>query len=332
MALVDLTKEYIINKIKAKLKEILLHDTHIYTKFEKSQRTFLANVGAGNKEIDLVNGGICWGISAKWCQRWVGDKKGFKATKKYAWTLANFFDDVPLDPTVHATLDPIRFQKKSNEMFVLMQLQNTAGESGGALKEAGGRLALAMRMHTPQENVTKAKNYNILQGNKKIGTTPLKGPNEISNVVFKSTQRDKHYDNANDYINKAVAKYADLFLDPRDYFEIKRTGKIDYCDGAQERVLSSVMDQIITSLDNGKYFGAHPVAFIVSWRAPKSGHAMASAYDQQEDLWYFMDPNYGEWRGTQEYIRKIIALLASLYSLTANRPIQRWATQRLRHI
>lgn len=155
-------------------------------------------------------------------------------------------------------------------MFVLMHLQKTAGESGGALTSAGGRLALAMRMHAPQENTTKVKNYNILQGNKKIDTIPV-GPNEISNVIFarNQTERDKHYDNVNDYINKVVAKYADLFLDPVDYFKIKRTSKIHYCDGAQETALSSVVDQIIKSLDNGKYFGTHPVAFIVIWLAQK---------------------------------------------------------------
>lgn len=322
------TRKAILDIIKSNIKKIILHDRNIYTKFDKNQRTFLANqLGVTkdpNQEVDFVDGGICWGIAAKWCQRWVGDKKGFQATSKVDWTINNMFDA----PLLHHTPDALRFQKKSIEMFTLMKLQNTISLVGGSLRKVGGELALAMRIFTPDEELKNSKKYNLLMKEKKVGSTAKMGPNEVSEILFKSNQRDKVYANFNDYIEKVVAKYEKLFFDAREYIDYKRTGKIDHCDGAQEVFLRATIDKIIQKIeDDGKNFGNHPVAFIVSWSEKSGGHAMACAIDQNK--WYFMDPNYGEWRGSKEDIKDIILLLASLYSLSFK--IIKWSTHRLRH-
>ncbi len=326
------TRKAILDIIKSNIKKIILHDRNIYTKFDKNQRTFLANqLGVTkdpNQEVDFVDGGICWGITAKWCQRWVGDKRGFKETSKSNWNIANLFDeDIPR--LLHHTPDAIRFQKKSIEMFTLQKLQKTL-TGGGSLRKVGGELALAMRIFTSKEDKDKSKKYKLLEDGKIDGSTTKMGPNAITSILFKSNLRDKVYVDASDYIVKVVAKYDNLFLDKLDQVLYKRTGKIDYCDGAQEIFLSSTIDQIIKKIeDDGKNFGNHPVAFIVTWSRISGGHAMACAIDQ--DKWYFMDPNYGEWRGSKEFIRNIIALLASLYTLQPSKTITKWGTQRLRH-
>lgn len=209
-----------------------------------------------------------------------------------------------------------------------MKLQNTISLVGGSLRKVGGELALAMRIFTPDEELKNSKKYNLLMKEKKVGSTAKMGPNEVSEILFKSNQRDKVYANFNDYIEKVVAKYEKLFFDAREYIDYKRTGKIDHCDGAQEVFLRATIDKIIQKIeDDGKNFGNHPVAFIVSWSEKSGGHAMACAIDQNK--WYFMDPNYGEWRGSKEDIKDIILLLASLYSLSFK--IIKWSTHRLRH-
>ena len=46
----------------------------------------------------------------------------------------------------------------------------------------------------------------------------------------------------------------------------------------------------------------------------QGGHALALFYSDVDNYWYFIDPNYGEWRLLEHEMKKIFARVIALYT------------------
>lgn len=316
-----------IGEIQKKMKAVFRSKNNIYINFNNDQKTFLPLIDSPNSkdQVDFLGKGICWGISAKWCQRWVRGKEGFGARKIGELSTANMFSNGWDQP------DDVRFQKKSTEMFVLMKHQNTIGSMGGQLRLAGGFMQEAMTIFSDGD---QEKGYSTNSG--KTEKYTYRGA-----ATAIHTQRNQLAANKtepfNNYATRKAADYDDIMMSARSEFKLIHAYKRDMDIGPGEFTLITAIDNMLHRITSTPNYGKS--AFFVIWRAKneiivkrkkeevESGHAMAIAFSLNDQKWYFMDPNYGEWRGNYDFIRNVILLVFSFY--TVNNSIYQVASQRV---
>lgn len=307
--------EEIPKLIKRKVKSYILHVTNINVSFPESQRTFLPNYHDPSKpsvSIDLVNGGICWGISAKWCTRWVRGKKGFGA-KKTKYVVAPLFDQD--FGATYQTDDKDRFIKKSTEMFVLMHHQNLFFKKAGFMSDA-------MKMFLPTDEAS----HKIVGGSG--GKSILARNDAASKALSQSPTRVWNEDaNLHDYVTRIKPKYDGIQIDGQVNINDYTKGKKYYLVGPNSNEVKKTAEDFFQNANLHKTNGA----YMVYWDQAKvdggGGHAMAAAFDPLSNNWFFMDPNYGEWSGSFEKINNILKLIIALYSIECKPYL--WSSQRI---
>jgi hypothetical protein len=317
---IDMNEIYLSYKeipklIKTKIKSLMLHASNIGILFPESQRTFLTNYADPSNPkvvIDLVNGGICWGISAKWCTRWVSGKKGF-GVRKTKYVVAPLFDE-DFGKTYN-TDDKERFQKKATEMFVLMHHQNLFFKKAGFVGDA-------MKMFLPTDKKT-FKATGVAGAKMQLSTNDA-----AAKSLAQSPTRTWHEDsNLNSYISRIDVKYADIKIDGQVDISDHTNGQKYHLVGPNSSVVKATVDELFNNVSPHKATSA----FLIYWDQRKvdggGGHAMASAYDLLSNSWFFMDPNYGEWHGSFDKIKNVLKLIISLYSIECKPYL--WSSQRI---
>lgn len=230
---IKLSLEEIPKLIKRKVKSYILHVSNINVSFPESQQTFLPNYhdpSKPNVSIDLVNGGICWGISAKWCTRWVRGKKGFGA-KKIKYVVSPLFDDD--FGATYQTDDKERFHKKSTEMFVLMHHQNLFFKKAGFMSDA-------MKMFLS----TEAAAHNVVGASG--GKTTLARNDAAAKAFSQSPTRVWHEDSdLNDYITRINSKYVGVQIDGQVDIHDYTNGKKYYLVGPNSNEVKKTAEDFL---------------------------------------------------------------------------------------
>lgn len=269
--------------IKTKILTILKANSNHYWGDLGTQSAILPKVdtldnnGLQTTQIDILNGGICYGISVKWCSRWLKNKRGFGVAK-------NMNDDLL-----------IRLRAKTPEMFLLMHNQSKLVDHGGYLADALDR--------GNSTNITRV-NYGprTLSHNEAAEAAHNTFTKGRTHEIFINSIQAKENKNRmnNAYIEKAVffkTKFENSrFLGPLDQ-------RVAFLEG-----------DILTQLDDCEMVN-YPQACLIGWltKDKKGGHALAGS--AKDGTYIFMDPNFGEWHLNRQNMSIILRMIICLYFL-----------------
>lgn len=249
---------------------------NLKVQYNNSQNTFLDPKSYG---FDYVGSGICWGIACYWCAEY----------------LSNSNDIIQANSTQNQIKKYIvSRQNRAIDMFILMHNQNTILQEGGCLSRDGGLLGAGFAK--PDGNEKKI----FTQGTKPV----LMSYQQASrNILAKIDPNER----LTTYAEERAKSYANLLLEKS--FKIKPIKKLKYVGPEHTEVQQTIKDLKAEASIN-KYNSAK----LVYWKSTSGGHAMSWATSKLDS--YFMDPNFGDWVGTEAYIENVIKLIISYYSFS----------------
>jgi len=258
-------------------------------------------------DSQILDKGACFGIATKWAARWVLDGKVSYAISGQGQTV--LVDQRNLG----------RIHRKSPEIYALQKKQHAlrAGGNVGQIISAPfvAQPAAPINIFAPILALQNTQNAQAINTN--LDTLYKNRPAGSAQSVQQATVRQ--------HLDVKAIKYDLLQTTARRDFQAERFFSCNWNDNVVRRTFDSIFAYINASAGNGRS------AFLVSWSAREpeqsryngegGGHAMACfKYDLQR--WFFMDPNFGEWGGTETQIKEIMGKVASYYS--ASHELSQW--------
>jgi len=244
-------------------------------------------------ETDL-NKGQCWGITALWLARCLTENKiqYHRAGESHEYFIQ-------------------RIQKKALKIHALQESQN-AIRSGGSLSPILEREVI----------VKTASMFNLIQKYRNFHAQPIMNQlNAIRSHNSANNINDRHA-TAHDAIQKKINQWGKLTAESTINQNIS---KISMSLGV-ESCISDPIELLFRNM-RGRVNNTKQTGFIVSFgmkkeitedlglgtRSEHAGHALGVFFDTDNKV-FFIDPNYGEWAGSEHEIKKVMARVLASYT------------------
>lgn len=259
-----------------------------------SQKTFISD--------DKVLGeGNCYGIACLWAARWVlSGKKGYATSK-----------NSPNPVSLSGQNDRVQ-----NKNLLIHAFQNN------------------------QHKINQGANLRDILRDAYIPGAPLPAAIFYLNVVNNSQAINNNYNTlfnqmqARGY-NKQASSQEHLIAKSQKYINLQtstfhkiKLKQVTFAQAWEDEGIEQLIEDIFIFFNSNRQpSNMGNCAFLLSWMAKNpaessyymkegAGHCMACFKNEADNKWYFMDPNFGEWNGDETYVKKIVAFIASYYSLS----------------